>query len=181
MNQYSTPKNEISQLIERVDALNCDAVFMVKRIRGAKVSNDLENLKTQYAETSTKLSCVILEIRDYSKQTLTLKTALRRVRYAYEYMEREFNTKQKKLQSNDASNSRATKIPRAALLAKFIINESLKLNQKYAPSEVNNRRVSSVPESAFTDSHKLAQILQNELSITDISEVNPLDGMDSLT
>jgi hypothetical protein len=189
MNQYTTPKTEVTALTDRVDALNCDAIFIIKRIRGSKSLKDYDKFQGEYTETLINLESLVSTLAEHDKRaTLTLRTARRRAEYALGYMRREYETRFKKLQA-EAQESKSKSRPSsttAALVAKFIINESLKLNTKYAPSETSLSRVSTVPPSAQTDSHKLAAFLTGDsdsLSSPDIniSELDALEGMDSLT
>jgi hypothetical protein len=189
MNQYTTPPTEISALINHVDTLNSDAIFTVKRIRATKSLKDLEKYNLEYQGTLDNLENIIKDLSEHHNRfTLRLRTARKRATYALGYLRREYETKEKKLHA-EALDSKAKSRPSsttAALVARYIINESLKLNAKYAPSETSLSRVSTVPPSAQTDSHKLAAFLTGDsdsLSSSDlnISELDALEGMDSLT
>jgi|ERR1700733_3212594 len=194
-----------SKIAERADYLNADAIFVIKKIRSAKQLSELEFHSTEYEFVKTSLIYLLEEISFHSmRNSLHMRTLTKRLKYALDFMRREYQSTELKLQRAAkaqaqravATKRSSTSATSAKLLAKFIINESIRLNLSTPPKETDiylNHRVSEVREKDMKPSSELVASLSGESELLDklvqeqnqsvlqtlnIEDINPLEGID---
>lgn len=191
---------------ERADYLNADAIFVIKKIRSAKLLSEIEFHKTEYETVSLSILKLLEEISLHSmRSSLRMRTLTKRLKYALDFMRREFNTNSSRLERAfkaqarevTASKRSSSSAISAKLLAKFIINESIRLNLSTPPREADiylSHRVSLVQEKDMKPSSELVATLtgENDLfaslselvaptgmeNLQELEDINPLEGID---
>lgn len=194
------------RISERADFLNADAIFMIKKIRSAKILSEIEFHKTEYETVSLSILKLLEEISLHSmRNSLHMRTLTKRLKYALDFMKREFNTNSSRLERATKAQAREAVASKRSsssaistkLLAKFIINESIRLNLSTPPREADiylSHRVSLVQEKDMKPFSKLIATLTGEddlfASLSDLvaptgmenlrglEDINPLEGID---
>ena len=194
MNQYATPAelkegSELFRLNAQFDVANANATFLIRKIRSAS-AEVMDALTPEYDNELVRLYEIEGAIAKSRHRTLLIyRTLGKRTKYLFEYLTREYNQRAKHLKReaesaavkkrNDAPSTRS-----ARLIAKFIIDEAVKLNLRHKPKHEQiylTNKVSEVPPTEFapvesiTPSEALTAIAENKEK--EFLHIDFLDGM----
>lgn len=181
------------RISERADYINADAIFVIKKIRSAKILAEIEFHSTEYEAVKASILALLEEITLHSmKNSLRMRTLTKRLKYVLDFMRREFNTNSSRLERASKTQAREAAASKrssssaisAKLLAKFIINESIRLNLSTPPREADiylSHRVSLVQEKDMKPSSELIATLTGEDNLfASLSELVAPTGMENL-
>jgi len=177
----------------RLDVQNANTIFLIRRIRGCKTITELrsEKYENEYSQVKAELYDLEMQIKNHPKALfLEMRRMSKRCKYLQEYLKTERDQKSRLLlKEHDAlrAKERATALNKpdlrinAKALAAFIVAESLKLTKQFKPLEGSLFRMSTIPDSEFSDPQLLAAVLRGEASFPSLTEVsNSADALDAL-
>lgn len=175
-------------LLERLDTKSADGVFLIRKLQGIKTQAELDEVIDVILPLREDLNVLHQTLLVHSKRhTMRFKIARKRISYVLKCLNTEqINTERRiarELKLKNAKYTQRDSIINAKLLAKFLVNEAIKLNLEHVNKEdksdlrVSRAEVPKEPVITSALEQALALSSSEELLIENAME-NSLSRMD---